>query len=90
MSHMPIDPSSKRIYLRGTISLHTTLTPVQALVDSGADENFIDSTFVSKAQIPAIPLLKPKTVFALDGNILANVTHRTVPVSLWFLAITES
>lgn len=56
--------------------------PIQALVDSGADESFIDSQFVSQANIPSEPLPKPKTVFGLDGKVLACVTHRTVPVAL--------
>ena len=82
MSHTPIDPSSKRIQLRGTISFHAASFPVVALVDSGADDNFIDSQFVAQFNIPSEPLSKPQRVFALDGKVLANVTHRTVPVSL--------
>lgn len=82
VSHMPVDSSSKRIQLKGTVSFNTMSLPILALVDSGADDNFIDSEFVSQAKIPTELLPEPKKVFALDGRVLAIVTHRTVPVSL--------
>ncbi|KAJ0066591.1 hypothetical protein NL108_015344 [Boleophthalmus pectinirostris] len=82
VSHTPTDPSSKRIQLKGTVTWSQTSFPLQALVDSGADDNFIDSAFVSLCNIPIDPLPEPKKVFTLDGKLLASVTHRTVPVSL--------
>ena len=56
--------------------------PLLALVDSGADDNFIDSTLVTQAGIPVEALPAPKDVNALDGRLLARITHHTVPLSL--------
>lgn len=82
VSHSPIDYSSKRIQLKGLISFNHTTTPVHSLVDSGADDNFMDSEFASRINIPSEPLPEPKKAFALDGSELAQITHRTVPVVL--------
>lgn len=54
----------------------------QALVDSGADDNFIDTELVNQLQIPLKPLVKPKNANALDGRLIATVSLRTDPVSL--------
>lgn len=56
---------------------HDTL-PIQVLIDSGADDNFIDNELVSQANIPTIALSKPKEVLALDG---ARTTHVLTHVS---------
>lgn len=82
MSHTPTDPSARRIELKGSVSNLKNNYPLNALVDSGADDNFIDSKFVSQYNIPTETLPAPKNVYALDGKLLASVTHRTAPVSL--------
>ena len=51
-------------------------------MDSGADDNFIDSTLVQQALIPVETLDVPRTVNAVDGRRLAVVTRRTLPVTL--------
>ena len=53
-----------------------------ALVDSGAEESFIDSAFVLQAKIPTIKLPDNQPVNALDGKHLANITRQTVPLTL--------
>lgn len=78
---MSLSPSN-RIQLEGTVSFFQTKVPLPVLVDSGSDDNFIDSGIVTKFNIPSEPLSKPKEVFALDGRLLALVTLRTAPVSL--------
>lgn len=40
--------------------------PVQVLVDSGADDNFLDTSLVKKHNIPKYPLSSPKDVVAVD------------------------
>ena len=47
-----------------------------------SDENFIDYDLCSQAQLRLDLLPEPMEVFALDGCLLARVTHRTTPVSL--------
>ena len=84
-----VSAPSNRIQLKGTVSWSQVSLPLQVLVDSGADDNFIDSDFVLQSDLPTEPLPEPKDVFALDGKLLVRVTHRTAPVSLLLLIITR-
>ena len=56
--------------------------PLKVLVDSGADDNFIVSDLCSQANLPTETLPEPRSVFGLNGQVLACVTHRTAPLSL--------
>ena len=51
-------------------------------MDSGAGDNFIDSSLVKQAHIPVEALHSSRTVNALDGRRLAEITHRTLPITL--------
>lgn len=55
---------------------------LSALIDSGADESFIDAALASQLDLPTVGLDQPLRASALDGRLLANVTHRTVPVHI--------
>ncbi|KAI3368434.1 hypothetical protein L3Q82_025448 [Scortum barcoo] len=44
----------------------------QALIDSGAEENFIDEQAAEQAGIPSEPLERPRNALAVDGRILAQ------------------
>lgn len=70
-----------------------SLTPVQlilpteshmlrVLIDSGADENFMDWNMAKRLHLTVSPLLKPLEARALDGRLLCRVTHRTQPIRL--------
>ncbi len=74
-------------------SLSATLLPVRlqwatshhncfALLDSGAEGNFLDITLAHQLMVPVIPLIQPISVNALGGQVLPSVTHSTGPVSL--------
>ena len=82
VSHSSVISSPPRLLLKGTVSWSQVSLPLSVLVNSGADDNFIDSDFITQSNLPSEPLPRPKNVFALDGRLLARVTHRTVPVSL--------
>lgn len=56
--------------------------PLLALLDSGADESFMDTTLAAQAGITSEPLDVPLKANALNGHLLAHVTHRTKPVPL--------
>lgn len=56
--------------------------PVLALVDSGAEENFIDSELAKQLCVPSDPLPVPLEARGLNRLNLTQITHRTVPVSL--------
>lgn len=53
-----------------------------ALVDSGADDSFIDSSLVTTDGLPVELLPDPKDVNALDGRLLARITHITAPLNV--------
>ncbi len=52
-----------------------------ALIDSGAEGNFIDERWAREHDIPLVDL-EELLVFALDGRVLSTVHHVTIPVSL--------
>ncbi len=74
--------SSSRIQVQGMIHGLEHSVPVQVLVDSGADDNFIDGNFVTTHGIPTYKLSSPKEVHAVDGKLLEQITHKTEPLKL--------
>lgn len=58
---------------------HVTL-PV--LIDSGADESFIDHDVAIQLGLETQPLERPLEAKALNGQVLAQVSERTLPVNL--------
>lgn len=56
--------------------------PLTALVDLWADNCFLDKEFALRSIIPLEPLGNPFRANTLDGRLLAQVTHRSVPVNL--------
>lgn len=55
---------------------HNSL-PLYLLVDSGADDKFIDESLAKQALIPFKALPAPRTILDLDGKPIARVTHPT-------------
>ena len=68
-----------RRQLKGKLHWALHSPPVHILVDSGADENFIDTDLVQQFNLPLVIL--PKQVLVLDGRLLAPATHHTAPLS---------
>ncbi|KAJ8013669.1 hypothetical protein DPEC_G00032200 [Dallia pectoralis] len=58
--------------LDATLSWEQQSLQLSALVDSGADENFLDSNLVSQAGIPVEVLPAPLNAHALNGELLAR------------------
>lgn len=56
--------------------------PVAAFLNSGAENNFVDSELVRQLGILTKPFEMPLEVRALNGLKLTRVLHRTVPVSM--------
>jgi len=54
----------------------------QALIDSGAEGNFLDSDLAHRLKLPVIALSQPIAVHALNGLSLPSITHSTGPVRL--------
>lgn len=70
--------------LEATLCLDQLSLPLLALVDSGADEDFLDATLAAQAGITSEPLAVPLNANDLNGKLLAHITHQT-PAShpLW-------
>lgn len=64
------------------VSIKNVLHSCSALVDSGAEGNFMDSTWAHLKGVHIQPLVDPVSVSTLDGRELAVISHITVPVSL--------
>lgn len=60
---------------------HTTFL-CKALIDSGAEGNFLDRKTALKLGVPLVPLNHSISVSALWGQSLPPITHVTEPVSL--------
>lgn len=52
------------------------------LVDSGADESFMDIGLAERLGLDLVPLQEPLEVNALDGRLLCKITQRTSPLQL--------
>lgn len=74
--------SSSRVQLPGTLLWGNERLSLTFLIDSGADDSFIDERLARSAGLPLEALTEPKRVQALDGRVLARVTHRTAPLNL--------
>lgn len=55
---------------------------ISVFIDSGADENFMDTGLATQLGLTCTPLPAPAPARALDGHVLDTVTHRTEPVPL--------
>ena len=94
-SKRPGSSVSRRVLVSRTVSFSPSrtltsaqlITPTQtlshaALIDSGADESFIDWRLAKRLGLNFVPLLRPLVAKALDGRLLCRVTHRTRPLKL--------
>ncbi|CAK6957606.1 hypothetical protein L3Q82_001767 [Scomber scombrus] len=76
-------PSShKRFSIQASLCSSSVPLPLSALVNSGAEDNFIDEVVVRQAGFPTEPLETSIIVRALDGKLLARIAHQTTPLQL--------
>ena len=55
---------------------------VPAIIDSGADESFIDQHYAQEKGVPITPLERTLSAFALDGHPMGPITHRCEALTL--------
>ncbi len=68
--------------LETTLCCNQLSLPLVALVDSGADENFLDINLAAQAVLGKESLTVPLKANTLNNQLLAQVTHQTKPVYL--------
>ena len=56
--------------------------PLEALIDSGAEESFLDHELIRELGIATRPLDPPRAASALNGRSLPRITRVTEPISL--------
>lgn len=69
-----------RLILPSGILKNGTRVPLQALVDSGSEQNLISPEVVKNLNLPVEPLIVPLKVSALDGSAPANISQLTLPL----------
>lgn len=79
---IPLHSPSSRTLLPALIQYRGSTNACSALLDSGAEGNFMDSSVASQWGIPAIPLPDPIPARSLDGTLIATISHATPSVSL--------
>ncbi|KAJ8369954.1 hypothetical protein SKAU_G00099820 [Synaphobranchus kaupii] len=67
---IPCHAAQNRLVFKATLLWRDKSEVSSALIDSGADANFMDITFARRAGIPKDLLPSPITAFALDGRSL--------------------
>ncbi|CAK6981241.1 uncharacterized protein LOC108874699, partial [Scomber scombrus] len=82
VSRTSMTSSSNRVQLPGLIHQTQRTLPVGVLIDSGADDNFIDINFVREHNLSVCQLDQPKRIVAIDGHPIYSVTHKTQPIKL--------
>ena len=75
-------PTLPRLSLPATLQLGTLSLPLSALIDSGAEDNFIDLNLAKQADIPLESLPFPIHVTTIDSRFLAKVTQHTISLTL--------
>lgn len=75
-------PSTATTLLPVTLSWGGGTKDTHALIDSGAEGNFLDSSFAFSFKLPVIALSQPIAVRALSGLSLPTITHSTTPIKL--------
>ncbi len=74
---MSVDKTSSTTLLLVWLQWESTLHSCQALVDSGAEGNFMDYQFAHQLHLPLSTLNQPISVSALNGQNLPTITHTT-------------
>uniref|UniRef100_A0A8C4ZXL3 Gypsy retrotransposon integrase-like protein 1 n=1 Tax=Gadus morhua TaxID=8049 RepID=A0A8C4ZXL3_GADMO len=83
VSVTPLHPSATtRTLVPATLITGAHSHLVSALIDSGADGNFMDTSLVSELNLVPAQLKSPLEARALTGARFSQITHVTPPVSL--------
>ena len=83
MSHISRSPpTTNPARFKVTLAWQGQTCAINAIIDSGADGNFIDTHLAQSAALPLVTLNTPLAVTALDGHSLGPLTHRTSPLPM--------
>ena len=74
--------SATHIQVPVMLKLNRQSYPLEALIDSGAEESFLDQEVIKRLGIATQPLEPPLAVAALNGRSLPRITRVTEPINL--------
>lgn len=74
--------SPSRTQLNATLVWQSQSNSLTALIDFGAGESLLDIELANRLGITSEPLQDPLEVNALNSQLLARGSHRTIPPSL--------
>ncbi|KAL0147989.1 hypothetical protein M9458_056716, partial [Cirrhinus mrigala] len=83
LDHEPMQSKpSSTTFLPVRLQWTTEFHDCSALLDSGAEGNFMDLNFAQQLLIPITPLSCKISVNALNGQTLPSITHSTGPITM--------
>lgn len=82
MGEVSCTRSPPRLMISAKLTVHSVPHPLRALIDSGAEQSFIDAALAHKLRISLTALPHMLQVTALSGQHLPDITHITEPVAL--------
>uniref|UniRef100_A0A8P4GD59 Retrotransposon gag domain-containing protein n=1 Tax=Dicentrarchus labrax TaxID=13489 RepID=A0A8P4GD59_DICLA len=82
VSHSSTSDSPSHSLTDIQVKHHDITVSLGVLIDSGADESFMDWDFAQKLNVKTEPLSLPLEASALDGSFIFKVTHVTEPVEV--------
>ena len=83
MSTQPVKtPQATRLSVPATLHVANTAFPLQALIDSGAEDNFLDLELAKQLGCVLEPLEKPIPAIGINGETFTQVCQRTSPIML--------
>ncbi len=75
-------PSGGRCEFQASLLFKGTVYQVVALIDSGAEGDFMDSGLATRLGLPSVALAEPISARTLCGTLLTRITHDTKFVTL--------
>ncbi len=75
-------PSGGRCEFQASLLFKRTVYQVVALIDPGAEGDFMDSGLATRLGLPSVALAEPISARTLCGTLLTRITHATKFVTL--------
>lgn len=82
MSRSDMGQNPPRALTKVTLLLNNRLVELEALIDSEADDNFMDWQVARDNQVGLRKLDQPRQASALNGRFIFQLTHCTEPCEL--------
>ena len=83
MGVIPIDSYTKNCTcLPVTLEWSGRWKKTSALLDSWAEESFLDARVVARCGVPLVEIPQPLVANSLKGQHISRITHATVPIKL--------